>query len=256
MQLTAFLLLIIIALWAWYFFSGVKKPAAVSSFKIDENFLQKNILFYAKLNPEQQVQFRADMTDFLTVTRFTGAETAVTDADKMLVAAGAIIPVFHFPRWQYRNLKEVIIYPENFNHGFEISGNKDRNILGMVGSGYMEGTMILSRHAIEQSFLNKTDKHNTVIHEFVHLVDKTDGETDGIPQVLMEQPYVLPWLDMIQQEMQKIKAGHSDIDPYAYTSKTEFFAVVAEYFFERPDLLSTKHPKLYEMMEEMFVKES
>ena len=37
----------------------------------------------------------------------------------------------------------------------------------------------------------------------------------------------------------------SDINPYAASSKVEFFAVVSEYFFERPKLLKRKHPKLY-----------
>jgi Mlc titration factor MtfA (ptsG expression regulator) len=32
----------------------------------------------------------------------------------------------------------------------------------------------------------------------------------------------------------EIKKGESDINIYGATSKTEFFAIAAEYFFERP----------------------
>ncbi|MES2764122.1 MAG: zinc-dependent peptidase, partial [Bacteroidota bacterium] len=35
-------------------------------------------------------------------------------------------------------------------------------------------------------------------------------------------------------------------------SQTEFFAVASEYFFERPELLKSKHPELYALMEQIF----
>jgi MtfA peptidase len=50
----------------------------------------------------------------------------------------------------------------------------------------------------------------------------------------------------------QIAKGKSDIDNYAFTNKAEFFAVVSEYFFERPELLEEKHPELYKMLAEMF----
>ena len=52
--------------------------------------------------------------------------------------------------------------------------------------------------------------------------------------------------------MEEIRQGGSGINPYAKTSKVEFFAVVSEYFFERPELLKRKHPELYELLEKVF----
>jgi Mlc titration factor MtfA (ptsG expression regulator) len=46
----------------------------------------------------------------------------------------------------------------------------------------------------------------------------------------------------------------SDIDMYGATNQAEFFAVISEYFFERPDLLKTNHPELFEMLERIFLK--
>ena len=112
--------------------------------------------------------------------------------------------------------------------------------------------MLLSKHALQQGFYNKTDKSNTAIHEFVHLLDKSDGDTDGIPHVLLDKQYVLPWINLAYEQMQQIIKGRSDINPYATMNKAEFFAVAAEYFFERPELLEEKHPKLYEILKEMF----
>ena len=56
-----------------------------------------------------------------------------------------------------------------FNENFDTKGS-GRRILGMVGSGYMEGKMILSIPALRLGFANESDKKNTAIHEFIHLI--------------------------------------------------------------------------------------
>jgi Mlc titration factor MtfA (ptsG expression regulator) len=122
----------------------------------------------------------------------------------------------------------------------------------MVGSGYMEGKMVLSKPALKKGFENESDKKNTAIHEFVHLVDKMDGSIDGLPALLLEKQYVIPWLDLINKKMDEIFEDQSDINPYGGTNRQEFFAVASEYFFERPKLLAQKHPKLYDALEQIF----
>jgi Mlc titration factor MtfA (ptsG expression regulator) len=74
-----------------------------------------------------------------------------------------------------------LLYPDSFSKEFELQQEKERPVLGMVGDGAMQHVMILSQPALRQGFINNTDVHNTAIHEFVHLIDKTDGEIDGIP---------------------------------------------------------------------------
>ncbi|MNL83823.1 Protein MtfA [compost metagenome] len=60
---------------------------------------------------------------------------------------------------------------------------------------------------------------------------------------------------MIHEEMHKIEQGKSDINPYAITNEAEFFAVVSEYFFEKPDQFKSKHPELYESLSTMFLQD-
>ncbi|MBU0529011.1 zinc-dependent peptidase, partial [bacterium] len=76
-----------------------------------------------------------------------------------------------------------------------------------------------------------------------------------IPSALLEKQYTIPWIDLIQHNIDEIYEGKSDINPYGATNKSEFFAVISEYFFERPELLKAKHPKLYELLEEIFNQE-
>ena len=213
--------------------------------------LAENVAFYQNLNAEKKALFEAKMKKFLSHVRITGVKTKVEKLDEVLVAAGAIIPIFAFKNWEYTNLNEVLLYPDSFNSEFHQQGN-ERSFAGMVGTGPMQNVMILSQHELRQGFLNSTDTSNTAIHEFVHLVDKTDGETDGIPENLMDQKYVLPWLEMIHKKINEIQEGKSDINPYGITNQAEFFAVASEYFFERPDLLKENHPELYNLLEKIF----
>lgn len=160
--------------------------------------------------------------------------------------------MFAFDGWVYPNLEEVLIYNDHFNMDFETEGNEERNIMGLVGTGVYKNKMLLSKAALQQGFNNKTDKSNTAIHEFVHLIDAADGDTDGIPRILMDKQYVLPWINLVHKKLEDLKEGNSDINPYGYTNKTEFFAVAAEYFFERPDLFEKKHPEMYRQMQRLF----
>ena len=216
-----------------------------------KHILSDLVPFYKQLDETQKNEFENRVQQFLSKVRITGVNTTAEDLDKVLIAASAIIPIFNFPGWKYIHLHEVLLYPDSFNHEFGQQGN-GRDILGMVGSGALNHVMILSRRQLRQSFMNKSGKENAAIHEFVHLVDKTDGDIDGIPAFIMERKYIQPWLQLIHHEIKQIHEDKSDINRYGATNEAEFFAVVAEYFFERPTLLREKHPELYELLEKIF----
>ena len=216
--------------------------------------LSEQVPFYQQLDETRKKEFEHRSQQFLSQTKITGVNTVVEDLDKVLIAASAIIPIFNFPGWEYIHLHEVLLYPDSFNHEFEQQGTA-RNVLGMVGSGALNHVMILSQHQLRQPFINKTEKDNTAIHEFVHLVDKTDGDIDGIPAFILEKKYIQPWLQLMQHEIKLINEDKSDINPYGATNEAEFFAVVSEYFFERPKRLKEKHPELYSLLEKIFSRQ-
>ena len=213
--------------------------------------LSAHVEFYQQLNDIAKTRFEKQVSDFLHDVRIEGVGTDITDTDRVLIAASAVIPIFGSHNWHYKNLSNIILYPDTFDHEFQFEG-EGRNILGMVGSGYMNGQMLLSRAALVKGFSKFHGTENTAIHEFVHLLDKADGATDGIPDALIKHEYVIPWLKMIHQEMHRIEAGKSDISPYALTSEAEFFAVAAEYFFEKPTQLQHKHPEIYRQLSQLF----
>jgi len=248
------LVLIIFVLAIFYMVKFLRKKKVTITDPVPpllKSILQEQVPFYQQLDNNKQTEFEERAALFLTQVKITGVRTKVEDLDRILIAASAIIPIFNFPGWEYRNLNEVLLYPDSFNHEFEQHGDS-RNILGMVGSGALNHVMILSQFELRQAFLNETGKNNTAIHEFVHLIDKTDGEVDGIPESLLHRQYIKPWLQLMQEKIKEIINNDSDINPYGATDEAEFFAVVSEYFFERPELLKDKHPELYELLLKIF----
>jgi Mlc titration factor MtfA (ptsG expression regulator) len=237
-----------------------KKATNISSEKvvIPEHWhllLENNILFYKKLTQKEQQLFCVKMYHFLNTKNIEAIHFELEELDTLLIAASAVIPVFRFPTWNYANLTTVLIYPDYFDEDLQFGKKtKGRNIAGLVGTGRFENQMILSKRALYHGFSNKTDKGNTAIHEFIHLLDKTDGVIDGIPEVLLDKQYTIPYLQLVHKEMEAINNDKSDIRNYGGTSQIEFLAVAGEYFFERPKLFKRKHPELYKMLKLCFIK--
>jgi Mlc titration factor MtfA (ptsG expression regulator) len=234
-----------------------KKKKETPSTEHWDQLLIDHVPFFKKLEARERLFFKLRMQAFLEEIEIETIDMEPSELDALLIAASAIIPVFQFPDWHYTNLKTVILLPEHFNENLEFEGHGNgRRIFGMVGTGKWNNKMILSKEALYHGFKNDTDKLNTAIHEFVHLIDKMDGAIDGIPKTLMQQSCTLPWINLMHEEMERINKDKSDIRSYGGTSKIEFFAVAAEYFFTRPKLMRRKHPDIYKMLSKCFTPQN
>lgn len=235
------------------YFGGAESVAELESWQSGwSDYLKKVVVFYRVLSPTDRTLFEQRILLFWQTTVIEGGVAVeITDEDRLLVAASAIIPVWGFSDWHYFNLQVVHLLPAAFNDKFEC-GKDDAMITGMVGSGPMAGKMALSKPDLHWGFINSRDKHNVGIHEFVHLVDMADGRCDGFPERLKEFAYSIPWLDLVAQKIIEIDDGYSNIRDYGATNEAEFFAVASEYFFERPKMLKKKHPKLFAALEDIY----
>jgi Mlc titration factor MtfA (ptsG expression regulator) len=211
--------------------------------------LEARVAFFRALTSDQQERFRQLVSVFLDEVRITGIGTEIDDTIRVLVAASAAIPIFGFRDWEYRRLGEVLIYPQSFGEEYQASKREDSNILGMVGVNQLRGVMILSKPSLLAGFESPTNADNVGIHEFAHLVELEAGE-NGLPAEVA-WPAARQWVEYVARELSDPR-NPSSVRSYAYTNESEFFAVLAEYFFESPDLLEKKDPELYRMLREMF----
>ncbi len=213
--------------------------------------LEQNIHYYSYLDAEEKIKFQQRIHIFLFNVKITGIKTSVTDIDKIRIASSAIIPVFNFPDWEYNFLEEVLLYPDDFT--VKIQEKESPKMKGLVvESGYLNGKMIFSRKALTEGFQNNNDKLNVGIHEFTHLIDKEDDLIDGVPEILLKDQSIEAWINLTQQKIAEILKNKSDIRPYGAKRSAEFLAVTTEYFFERPNIMKKKHPKLYAFIANMY----
>jgi hypothetical protein len=216
-----------------------------------KQILDAQVDFYQALPSEVlKMQFVQRAIHFMQSVKFTSVGNAKHQlSDEVLVAASAIIPIFAFPNWEYHTIHEVLFYEDNFTTNFEVGDSKP--VMGMVGEGAMNKMMILSLEALRDGFYRKDASH-TAIHEFIHLIDKSDGVIDGVPMSLIPQTFVEPWLRHIRDCMKDIREQDSNLNDYAGTNEAEFFAVLSEYFFEKPQFLQRHHPVLYNLLNQIF----
>lgn len=254
-----FIILVIIIILVITIFRKRKKSnntAATPELSPDNmnTLLEQHVQFYQRLDEAGKQLFRNRVQHFLDTVKITPVGDAeVGELDRLYVASSAIIPIFSFSDWAYNNLDEVLIYPGTFTKDFSIEDH-ERNVLGMVGDGAMHRMMILSLPSLRAGFENN-GAGNTAIHEFVHLIDKADGTTDGIPEYMLPKDLVAPWIKQMHQTIRDIREGDSDLNPYAGTNEAEFFAVLSEYFFQKPAFLKEHHPELYAILDKAYKRQ-
>ncbi|RIJ41419.1 zinc-dependent peptidase [Pontibacter oryzae] len=227
----------------------IKKDFPVEWRKI----LEDRVGFYHTLQSEEEKRrFEKMLQLFLSEKRITGIDVEVDDLTKILVASSAIIPIFGFRDWEYHNLGEVLVFPGSIKKYKNKDNQAVSEVLGRVNPFQNDHYVTLSKPALERGFNDMADRKNVGIHEFAHMLDQADGEIDGTPETYLPDELVEPWRELMYREIKKIEKGTSDIDSYGATSEAEFFAVVTEYFFEKPDQLAEKHPKLYALLTRVF----
>ena len=125
----------------------------------------------------------------------------------------------------------------------KIDGNFEKEIM----LNYFQSELL------KNGFSNNLDNENVGIHEFSHLIDKSDGLIDGKP-FFIEYEEELIWFHLLDAEIDKIKSNYSDINPYALTNYSEFFAVIMEYYKENPTDFKRNHIKLFYFLKSRLTK--
>ncbi len=168
---------------------------------------------------------------------------------QLLVAATAIRLVFKRPEWEYRDFGDILVYPG----GFRTDGSYSTDLQGCssaaAGLVHSSGSVILSLPHLLRGFQHDNDGYNVGYHEFAHVLD--GYHPDGIPDELSLGSY-RPWIEVMQREFEKVHKGKSMLRQYAGTNPAEFFACSVEAFFEKPEMMKNKAPKLYKQLSTFF----
>lgn len=240
-----------IALWIWrtQTIREIKRKARIPISLNERYWLNEHIPFYRQLSRSDKKIFEDRIGLFLAEIRITEIDKDVPEKETCLyVACSAVIAFWGLPYWNYGELSEVLVYPNDFTRTNEISDKG--HIEGKIHQGgLMDSTMILSLPSIIKGF-ELNDGRNVGVHEFAHLLDKEDNSIDGIPFIVSKSDRK-SWASLVERELNSRK-HKSKIDPYAYSSESEFFAVLMEVYRENPNRLSKKFPELYDLLKVYF----
>jgi Mlc titration factor MtfA (ptsG expression regulator) len=196
---------------------------------------------YPRLPPEWRTRFEDDLRLFLVQKRVTGVGMEVTDELRLLVAASAVTLSLGWPDYEWDQLTEVLLYPDDFDRDYAFGKNE------LAGQAHPWGTVILSVPALLESFEYPDDGYHVGLHEFTHILDVDQTHFDGIP-VGLDEAMVRPWVEAAEREMEKLRRGRSAFDDYGAHDPVEFLAVAVEAFFEIPQIVRRRHSDVYRIL--------
>jgi MtfA peptidase len=169
----------------------------------------------------------------------------VTDELRLLVAASAATLSLGWPDYEWDQLKEVLLYPDDFDRDYRFGGDDQ------AGETHPWGTIILSAPALVESFAFPDDAFHVGLHEFAHLLDVDGTHFDGIPHGL-DAVQSREWVAVMEKEMARLGKGKSALDPYGGSDPAEFLGVAVEAFFKIPLEVRRRHREVYAILSAYF----
>jgi Mlc titration factor MtfA (ptsG expression regulator) len=212
------------------------------------DFLLRQYDHYERLDEIWRTRFEDDLRLFLAEKRITGVGVEVDDELRLLVAASAVSLSVGWPDYEWDQLTEVLLYPDDFDRDYAFGGT-DR-----AGETHPWGTVILSVPALFESFEFPDDAYHVGIHEFAHLLDVDQTHFDGIPVGLAEAR-ARAWVTEAEREMERLRRGRSVFDEYGAHDPVEFLGVAVEAFFEAPQAVRRRHSGVYEILSAYFAQD-
>jgi hypothetical protein len=220
-------------------------------------FVERNVPIFRRLSPDDQNELLGHAQVILAEKNFEACGGLVlTDEMRVTIAAQASILLLHRTTDYYPRLTSILIYPGPYvvpetrplAGGMWQEGDSVR--LGHTGARL--DALVISWNDTLRGARRMDDGHNVVLHEFAHQLDFEDRATNGTPLLQTRSQYAA-WFRALEPEYEALRAAADEgattfLDQYGATSPAEFFAVVTEFFFEKPRELLEKHPVIYQQL--------
>lgn len=210
--------------------------------------------FLDDLSLAERARLRDLVHLFLDRKVFTTAhDLPLTEDMRLSVAAQACILILDLDIRYYDGWSGIVLYPTQFlpRHRYvDAMGITHDTEFAHSGEAWLGGPVILSWDDVEQS--GESDGMNVVIHEFAHKLDMLNGNSNGFPPLhadMQRERWAQVFSHAYAGLCATVERGHyTPIDPYATEAPEEYFAVISEVFFERPDVVLNHYPEVYEQL--------
>ena len=179
------------------------------------------------------------------------------DADRVLLATHACLPILKLDIDWYDGWHSVIVYPDAFiprRQQVDAAGVVHESSAALAGEAWGRGPVILSWADVLK--IGQRPGHNVVVHEMAHKLDMLNGDANGFPPLHRRMDHRTWWRvfssawDLLKEDQRN--GIELPIDPYGLESPAEFFAVVSEQFFEAPRPLREHLPEVYRQLTQFY----
>lgn len=219
--------------------------------------LRERVPAVARLPADVQIQLKRHIQVFVAEKAFIGCQgQPVTDAVRVTIAAQAcLLLAGHARPDYYPQLRQILVYPDAFLVQQERSvGNGLVQVQrhALAGESWARGQVILAWAEVLAGAADPDDGRNVVLHEFAHQIDQDSGVADGRPW--RPNPTLRwRWRSVMDAAFARLQREPSSvIDAYGASDPAEFFAVVTEAFFERPQALAAEAPEVYRELAHLY----
>lgn len=253
---------------AYFLYQGLQRRKTLLQWKQSEqkslsdgdiSILKEKFHPYLFLTDIEKKELHRKIMFFLYTKNISAVgDLVITDEMKLLVAAEACLLIVNKNSEVFPGLTNIYLMEDTFIKK-DNAVNPNTGLLSDVpklGEAFKRGPIVLSWTAVQDGLQNPNGRNNVVYHEFSHNLDQQDGTFDGTPPLGPMGNYQR-WSQVMGSEFFTLKNAlqthhSSDIDAYGATNEAEFFAVLTEYYFNRPRMLQEKHPQIYEIYDEYF----
>ena len=215
--------------------------------------IKKNVPLYNRLPEKLKQQLHGFVNVFLAEKNFEGCGgLKITDEIRVTIAAQACMLLLNRKTSIFKKLHTILVYPHTYTAKTVSSDGtmiiEDQSI--RLGESWQNGPVVLAWDSVTGGTRNIYDARNVVLHEFAHQLDQENGSADGAP-ILENRSSYNTWAKILSKEYEFLKdttknGRRTVIDKYGATNPAEFFAVITEAFFEKPEQMQKNHPELYE----------
>jgi MtfA peptidase len=225
----------------------------------DEAFRSLHLLY--RLNRQDETKLKRLAILFLHRKSLeVVGELQINTAMRLIIALQACLPILNLGLDWYDGWVSVVIYPGAFSKErkeIDEYGIEHLERAHLSGEAWQRGPVILSWNDVLHR--GDLDGRNVVIHEFAHKLDMRNGRANGFPPLhkgMPAQQWAQEFNNAYHDFLIKIQQDASiPIDHYAATSPAEFFAVLTELFFEKPEILKHYYPAIYDLLVRFYLQD-
>ena len=166
-------------------------------------FIEKNVAYFAKLQPEEQKELLGHVSVFLDEKSFEGVGgLEMTDEIRVTIAAQACVLLLHRDTDYYPGLLSIVVYPSTYVAKRRKGMIEEEHTL--LGESHSYDCVVVAWDAVRSGAANIHDAHNVVLHEFAHQLDYEDGLYDGTPS-LPNRSAIRTWARIFSEDFEKLE---------------------------------------------------